>query len=56
MRNKQNNKIIRGKGNIFAAFEKKDGKHFKVVIFGSSRVKMYDNTYRTVRHLASMLG
>lgn len=42
--------------NKFAMFEKKDGKHFKVVIFGSSRVKMYDNTYRTVRHLASMLG
>jgi hypothetical protein len=48
MKNKMKNK--------FDIFEKRDGKHFKVVIFGSSRVKAYDDTYKTVKHLASLLG
>src|SRR3989344_4667591 len=40
----------------FQIFEQKDRKHFKVIVFGSSRVKMYDSTYKTVSHLAQMLG
>src|SRR3989344_599134 len=40
----------------FQIFEKKDRKHFKVIIFGSSRVKMYDNTYKKVWRLAELLG
>lgn len=40
----------------FALFEKKDEKHFKVVIFGSSRVKKNDAVYKKVKHLASTLG
>jgi len=40
----------------FDLFAEKDEKHYKVVVFGSSRVKKYDSTYRTVKHLAEMLG
>lgn len=40
----------------FKAFEKKDDKHFKVTIFGSSRVKKNDVVYKNVKNLASMLG
>lgn len=40
----------------FDEFEKKDEKHFKVVIFGSSRVKMNDAVYKKVENLAMMLG
>lgn len=40
----------------FDQFEKRDMKHFRVAIFGSSRIKKNDTTYRRVRSLASMLG
>jgi uncharacterized protein (TIGR00730 family) len=40
----------------FKAFEKKDDKHFKVTIFGSSRVEKDDSTYKRVKELAFMLG
>ena len=40
----------------FQIFEKKDRGHYKVIIFGSSRVKMYDPIYKSVRRLARMLG
>jgi uncharacterized protein (TIGR00730 family) len=40
----------------FKAFKKRDDKHFKVTIFGSSRVKTNDTTYKKVENLAFMLG
>jgi len=40
----------------FRVFERKDRRHYKVIIFGGSRVKMYDSTYKKVKHLAEMLG
>ena len=43
----------------FKAFEKKEDKqggHFRVAIFGSSRVKNNDDLYKKVSKLASMLG
>ncbi len=42
--------------NKFDIFEKRDAKHFKVVIFGSSRVKTNDALYKKVKHLATILG
>lgn len=42
--------------NKFDLFEKRDEKHFKVVIFGSSRVEMEDTIYKKVKDLAFMLG
>jgi uncharacterized protein (TIGR00730 family) len=39
----------------FKAFEKND-KHFKVTIFGSSRIKKNDVIYKKVRDLAFILG
>ena len=52
MKNKTNKKIR----DEFEIFEKKDKKHFKVVIFGSSRVTMNDVVYKEVKNLAQMLG
>jgi uncharacterized protein (TIGR00730 family) len=40
----------------FDVFEKNDKNHFKVVIFGSSRIKKNDSVYKKVEHLAMMLG
>ncbi len=40
----------------FDAFEKRDESHFKVVIFGSSRIEKNDTVYKQVEHLASILG
>ncbi|MBP6883782.1 MAG: LOG family protein [Candidatus Pacebacteria bacterium] len=40
----------------FDNFQKKDQNHFKVVIFGSSRIKKNDSVYKKVEHLAMMLG
>jgi uncharacterized protein (TIGR00730 family) len=42
--------------NKFQIFTKRDQKHFKVIIFGSSRIKRRDATYQSVRRLAAMLG
>ncbi|MEK7569445.1 MAG: LOG family protein [Patescibacteria group bacterium] len=40
----------------FQIFEKKDRGHFKVIIFGGSRVKKRDGVYKSVQNLAEMLG
>ena len=42
--------------NKFYLFKENDAKHFRVAIFGSSRVKKNDTIYKCVKHLASMLG
>jgi len=40
----------------FNIFEKKDRKHFKVIIFGSARINSKDGVYKKVKVLAEMLG
>lgn len=40
----------------FTEFKNKDGKHFKVALFGSARIKPGDVTYKKVSRLAEMLG
>ena len=40
----------------FVAFKNKDGKHFKVALFGSARTEPGDGTYTKIGHLAEMLG
>ncbi|MDQ3075770.1 MAG: LOG family protein [bacterium] len=41
---------------VFKEFKNKDGKHFKVAIFGSSKIEEGDIAYERIRHLAEMLG
>ncbi len=40
----------------FQEFKNKDGKHFRVAIFGSSRIKEQDVIYKDVKKLAEILG
>lgn len=42
--------------NKFKEFKNKDGKHFKVAIFGSSKIENGDTAYTKISHLAEMLG
>lgn len=42
--------------NTFKAFKKKDNKHFKVAIFGSSRIEEGDEIFTQIKDLAKMLG
>ncbi len=44
------------KSKLFNFFLKKDKQHFKVTIFGSSRIANNDEIYKQVKHLAKMLG
>jgi uncharacterized protein (TIGR00730 family) len=40
----------------FKEFKNKDGKHFKVAMFGSARIESGDQNYETVKNLAKSLG
>lgn len=55
---KEINKKVRKQSQTekFQEFKNKDGKHFKVAIFGSARIEEGDQTYEKVKHLARSLG
>jgi predicted Rossmann-fold nucleotide-binding protein len=53
---KQKIKIKSKPVKVFKEFKNKDGRHFKVAIFGSSRIEEGDINHERIRHLAEMLG
>jgi len=60
MKTKKTTKIVKEnkikKEMNFKEFKNKDGKHFRVAIFGSSKIEEGDIIYKRVKDLAEMLG